>query len=278
MYYVDGKWIEPGEAAVHPEDRGYQFGDGIYEVFRIYQGKIYQWDSHFARLQRSANELQLALPWTNSELKAIAEQLMEKNGIGGSDDAILYMQVTRGAAPRQHEYPDNQRPVLSAFARHKERPHAELKSGISAALVPDIRWLRCDIKSLNLLGAAMAKQQAKQSGAFEAILHRDGIVTEGSASNLFAVKDGVLHTHPANHLILHGITRQIVIELAQTLSLEVREKAFRTEFLRQADELFFTGTTVEVMPVISVDGQQVGSGRVGEVTRKLQVAFEATIA
>ncbi|UFJ42942.1 D-amino-acid transaminase [Brevibacillus humidisoli] len=277
MYYVDGRWVEAAEAYIHPEDRGYQFGDGIYEVFRIYQGKIYQWEAHYTRLARSAKELQIAFPWTSSELQSIAEQLLDKNSITETDDAILYMQVTRGTAPRQHEFPEGLRPILSAFARKKERPRAEMQNGIAAALIPDIRWLRCDIKSLNLLGAAMAKQQAKQQGAFEAILHRDGTVTEGSSSNLFVVKDNVLYTHPANHLILHGITRQIVIALAGTLSLEVREETFDAEFLKQADELFFTGTTVEVMPVVSLDGKPVGSGQVGEVVRKLQEAFEGTI-
>jgi len=276
MYFVDGRWVDAAETLIHPEDRGYLFGDGIYEVCRVYQGKIYQWEAHYQRFVRSAAELRIAFPWTSSELQSTAYELVEKNGLA-AEDAILYLQVTRGAAPRTHDFPEGMKPVLSGFARKMARPLAQLENGVAAALLPDIRWLRCDIKSLNLLGAVMAKQQAKERGAFEAILHRDGTVTEGSASNLFVVKDGALYTHPANHLILRGITRQVVLELAAQLSLPVREEAFDTQFLALADEAFFTGTTVEVMPVVSIDGKPVGSGRVGAVVRKLQEAFAATI-
>ncbi|MFY0543288.1 D-amino-acid transaminase [Brevibacillus sp. H7] len=277
MLYVDGNWVEPGTAAIQPEDRGYNFGDGIYEVVRIYRGKMYQWEGHITRLFRSAREIKMELPWTEEELLHIANQLLEKNGITHEDDAILYLQVSRGYAPRQHDIPGDIRPVIMGFVRRKERPHADMKKGMTARLVPDIRWLRCDIKTLNLLGAVLVKQEAKDAGAQESILHRDGIVTECSASNLFAVKDGALYTHPANNLILHGITRQVVIELAKKNNIKVYEEAFDTEFLKQADELFLTGTTVEVMPIISVDGQAVGSGQVGPMAQKLQALFEEHI-
>lgn len=276
MYFVDGRWVEAAETLIHPEDRGYQFGDGVYEVGRVYQGKIYEWEAHYQRLCRSAQELQISIPWSSSELRQIASQLIEKNGLTETD-AIVYLQVTRGSAPRQHDFPEGVNPVLSGFARKLERPLAQQQAGIPAALIPDIRWLRCDIKSLNLLGAVMAKQQAKERGAYEAILHRDGTVTEGSAANLFVVKEGTLYTHPANHLILRGITRQVVIELANQLSLPVREEPFDTRFLEQADEVFFTATTIELMPVISIDGKPVGNGQVGEVVRALQDAFAKTI-
>jgi D-alanine transaminase len=278
MLYVDGKWVEPGEAAVQPEDRGYNFGDGIYEVVRIYQGRLYQWDAHMVRLYRSAREIRMTLPWSEAELTAIARQLLVKNNITPADDAILYLQITRGAAPRQHDIPaDGIKPVIMAFVRRKERPLKEMQTGISAKLVADIRWLRCDIKTLNLLGAVLVKQEAKDAGASDCILHRDGIVTECSAANLFAVKNGELYTHPANHLILHGITRQTVIDLAKQAEIPVHEVAFDTTFLQQADELFLTGTTSEVMPIITVDGQPVGSGQVGPMVRRLQELFEANI-
>ncbi|MCK9909584.1 aminotransferase class IV, partial [Microbacteriaceae bacterium K1510] len=138
-------------------------------------------------------------PWTAEELNKIAQELLAKNGITEHDDAILYMQISRGASPRQHDIPSSNRPVLMAFARRKERPHKDLQNGITAQVVADIRWLRCDIKTLNLLGAVLVKQEAKDAGANDCILHRDGVVTECSAANLFAVKNGELHTHPANH-------------------------------------------------------------------------------
>jgi len=278
MLYVDGNWVEPGVAGVLPEDRGYNFGDGVYEVVRIYKGKMFQWNGHIARLYRSAREIKMDLPWTGEELLAIARELMEKNGITAADDAILYLQISRGYAPRQHDIPTEARPVLMGFVRKKERPLAEMKSGLAAQLVSDIRWLRCDIKSLNLLGAVLAKQEAKDAGAQESILHRDGIITECSAANLFAVKNGELYTHPANHLILHGITRQVVIELAKENNIRIHEEAFDIAFLNQADELFLTSTTAEVMPIISVDGKPVGSGQVGPVVQKLQALFEEHIS
>ncbi len=277
MLYVDGSWVEPGVAAVQPEDRGYNFGDGIYEVVRIYKGRMYQWDAHLTRLFRSAREIKMELPWSKEELTDIANQLMEKNGISSNDDANLYLQISRGTAPRVHDIPEGIRPVIMGFVRRKERPLAEMKKGLTAQLVPDIRWLRCDIKTLNLLGAVLVKQEAKDAGAQESILHRDGIITECSASNLFAVKDGALYTHPANHLILHGITRQIVIELAKKNGIAVHEEAFDIDFLKQADELFLTSTTAEVMPIVAVDGQAVGSGQVGPMVLKLQTLFEEHI-
>lgn len=277
MLYVDGKWVAEGVAAVHPEDRGYNFGDGIYEVIRIYKGKMYQWDAHLTRLFKSAREIKMDLPWTEEELTNLAVQLMEKNQITANDDANLYLQISRGAAPRVHDIPSDIHPVIMGFVRRKERPIDDMKKGLRAQLVEDIRWLRCDIKTLNLLGAVLVKQYAKDAGAQESILHRNGIITECSASNLFAVKNGALYTHPANHLILHGITRKIVIELAQQNGIQVHEEAFDIEFLKQADELFLTSTTAEVMPLISVDGEPVGNGQSGLVTQKLQSLFEQHI-
>jgi D-alanine transaminase len=277
MLYVDGKWVETGSAAVDPEDRGYNFGDGVYEVVRIYKGKLFQWDGHIARLFRSAKEIQLEMIWTEKELLDIAQQLLEKNQITNHDDANLYMQISRGASPRAHDIPGGTRPVLMGFVRRKERPLAEQKKGVTTKLIDDIRWLRCDIKSLSLLGAVLVKQYAKDAGAQDAILHRDGVVTECSAANLFAVKDGALYTHPANNLILRGITREIVIELAKNNGITVHEEAFNTTFLMQADELFLCSTTQEVMPIISVDGQAVADGQVGAVAKKLQALFDQYI-
>ncbi|QQE72919.1 D-amino-acid transaminase [Brevibacillus composti] len=277
MLYVDGKWVEADQLSVHPEDRGYNFGDGIYEVVRIYKGKMYQWEGHLTRLLRSAREIKLDMPWTAEELSRIADELMARNNITSEDDATLYLQVTRGVAPRVHDIPSGIRPVIMGFVRRKERPLADMKKGMTAKVIEDIRWLRCDIKTLNLLGAVLVKQYAKEAGAQESILHRNGTVTECSAANLFMVKDNELYTHPANHLILNGITRLDVIELAKANGFTVHEEPFTVDFMMQADEVFGTGTTVEVMPIISIDGQPVGGGSVGPVVQKLQQLFEERI-
>ncbi|GED56089.1 D-amino-acid transaminase [Brevibacillus formosus] len=277
MLYVDGKWVEEGQVAVHPEDRGYNFGDGIYEVVRIYKGRMYQWDGHLTRLFRSAKEIKMELPWSAEELTDLANQLIAKNNITENDDATLYLQVSRGTAPRVHDIPSGIQPVIMGFVRRKDRPVADMKKGLTAQLVEDIRWLRCDIKTLNLLGAVLVKQYAKDAGAQESILHRNGVITECSASNLFVVKNGELYTHQADNLILHGITRQVVIDLARNNGITVHEEAFDIAFLKQADEVFLTSTTAEIMPLISVDGVDVGNGQPGPVALTLQDLFEQHI-
>ncbi|WJQ83894.1 D-amino-acid transaminase [Brevibacillus brevis] len=277
MLYVGGKWVEEGQVAVHPEDRGYNFGDGIYEVVRIYKGRMYQWDGHLTRLFRSAKEIKMELPWSAEELTDLANQLITKNNITENDDANLYLQVSRGTAPRVHDIPSGIKPVIMGFVRRKDRPVADMKKGLRAQLVEDIRWLRCDIKTLNLLGAVLVKQYAKDAGAQESILHRNGVITECSASNLFVVKNGELYTHQADNLILHGITRQVVIDLARNNGITVHEEPFDIAFLKQADEVFLTSTTAEVMPLISVDGVAVGNGNPGPVVLTLQDLFEQHI-
>ncbi|MFA4134671.1 MULTISPECIES: D-amino-acid transaminase [unclassified Brevibacillus] len=277
MLYVDGKWVEEGQVAVHPEDRGYNFGDGIYEVVRIYKGRMYQWDGHLTRLFRSAKEIKMELPWSAEELTDLANQLITKNNITENDDASLYLQVSRGSAPRVHDIPSGIQPVIMGFVHRKDRPVADMKKGLTAQLVEDIRWLRCDIKTLNLLGAVLVKQYAKDVGAQESILHRNGVITECSASNLFVVKNGELYTHQADNLILHGITRQVVIDLARNNGIAVHEEAFDIPFLKQADEVFLTSTTAEIMPLISVDGVAVGNGQPGAVVLTLQNLFEQHI-
>ncbi|MCG7317006.1 D-amino-acid transaminase [Brevibacillus laterosporus] len=277
MYYVDGAWYKPDEPAIFPEDRGYQFGDGIYEVVRIYNGHLYQWDDHMIRLERSAKELSLTIP-SRKELTDIAQKVLKQYLLQFSEDAILYMQITRGVSDRQFPFPSNIRPILTMYATSKLRPIQQMQNGIRAVLVDDIRWLRCDIKSLNLLGASWAKQQAVEQRVDEAILHRSGTITEATSANLFAVKDGKIYTHPATNLILHGITRQTVIQLAKNLDLPVLEEAFSVNFAQMSDELFITGTTSEITPIVKLQGAPLGDGKVGSIVRRLQKAFEDHIA
>lgn len=268
------KLIARDEARVDVEDRGYQFGDGVYEVIRVYGGQLFCLDEHLDRLERSAQEIRLPLPYSREQAKRLLLQLIEANQL---KDGYVYVQITRGTAPRDHAFPTKSEPVLTAYTVEAERPTELMKNGIRAITQEDIRWLRCDIKSLNLLGAVLAKQAAVDAGAQEAILHRNGTVTEGSATNVFIVKNGIMWTHPANHLILHGITRAVTLKLAEKEGIPVREEAFSLEALRSADEVFITSTTKEIVPVVEVDGIPVSMGQPGWVTRKLQQAFEQKI-
>lgn len=274
MILYNGKFIEKEDVCISYEDRGYYFGDGVYEVFRVYQGQIYEKEAHFRRLEESAESVQIRLPYSTAEMDQMIEQLVKKEKLV---DGTLYMQITRGSAPRIHTFPDSAVPTLLAYCKEAARPVKSIENGITAITMDDIRWLRCDIKSLNLLPNTLAKQNAVGSGADEAILHRDGTVTECSASNIMIVKNNRIYTHPANNLILHGITRKITLELAKHLGIETKEQAFQVEDLFTADEVFITGTTVEVTPVIQIDQKSIGSGRPGSLTRQLQKAFEKEI-
>ncbi|WNQ09686.1 D-amino-acid transaminase [Paenibacillus aurantius] len=267
--------LERNEVAVSPEDRGYYFGDGVYEVFRLYNGRLFEPEAHKERLLRSAREIRLSLPYSADKLTRRLDDLVQASGV---TEGTLYLQITRGCAPRAHGFPAECTPVLMAYCTEAARPAAGMERGITAVTVPDIRWLRCDIKSLNLLPNVLAKQEAADRGVNEVVLHRNGTVTECSASNLMIVRDGAIRTHPANNLILHGITRKVVFRLAQELALPVEEEPFSIEELLAAEEAFVTGTTVEVTPVIEVDGRRIGNGRPGPVTRLLQERFVQEIA
>lgn len=273
MYFYKNKFIHKSDVQISPDDRGYYFGDGIYEVFRVYNGLIYEGEAHMQRLQRTAKDVRLSLPYTSEEILDILTQLIQQNSL---QEGTVYMQITRGEAPRAHPFPTAAEPILLAYCSEMKRPLGTIQNGITAITQPDIRWLRCDLKTLNLLPNVLAKQAALDHGVQEVVLHREGTVTECSASNLMMVKDNILYTHPANHLILHGITRAVVLRLAHALGIPVREEAFTTEQLLEADEAFITGTTVEVTPILQVDGQAIGNGTPGSITIKLQSEFEKT--
>lgn len=266
--------MERENAKVDIEDRGYQFGDGIYEVVRVYNGKFFTLDEHLARFVRSATELHIKLPFTVEALTNLLEQLVEKNEL---INGYVYIQLTRGAADRIHNYADNLEPVLTMYSTVRERALSDIENGVDVYLHEDIRWLRCDIKSLNLLPNTLANTVAKNKGGHEAILHRGKIVTEASASNIFIVKNNELVTHPANNLILNGITRGKILQIAEDLKIPVKEEAFTIEELFAADEAFITNTGVEIGPINHVDDKAIGTGKPGPVTRKLQKAFEALL-
>ncbi|MEB7658106.1 D-amino-acid transaminase [Mammaliicoccus vitulinus] len=271
--FINDEFVDESEGKINYSDRGYNFGDGIYEYIRIYDGKVFTSKEHYERLFRSAKEIGLNLESYSVEgLTEVTKTLAAKNNVvnGG-----VYIQVTRGVAPRNHPFPDaSTKPVFSAFSKSYDRPYEELKNGVKAITVDDIRWLRCDIKSLNLLGNVLAKEKAAQNGAAEAIMHRDQTVTEGSSSNVYAVKDGKIYTHPANNLILNGITRRIIKKSAEALNIPFIEEAFTLDFLNDADEVIISSTSIEVMPVIQVNDNKIGDGKVGQITKQLQKSFD----
>jgi D-alanine transaminase len=273
--FLNGDYVKRSDAKVDIEDRGYQFGDGIYEVVRVYNGNAFTMDEHMERLYQSADKMKLSIPFERKEFTSIVFELIELNDV---HEGIVYIQVSRGIAPRQHHFPAKDTAgSVAAYTKEFKRPVKSMNVGVTTTLVEDIRWLRCDIKSLNLLGNILAKEEAASGGHFEAIQHRGETVTEGSSSNAFMVKDGVVYTHPATNLILNGITRRVIKDLADRNGVKFEEKTFTVDELLSADELFIASTTSEVMPVIKVDETVIGQGAPGPVTRKLQEWFTERI-
>lgn len=267
------KIVERSEVKIDIEDRGYQFADGIYDVVRAYNGKFFTLNEHVDRLFSSAEKIELVMPFTKDELKQLLSTLMKENGISTGN---IYMQVTRGIGiPRNHTYTDPELvpPVFTATTTIVPRDQEKMDQGMSAFIVPDMRWLRCDIKSISLLGNIMAKHEAHKKGGDEAILHRDGIVTECSSSNVWMIKDDTIYTHPDGNLVLPGITKIMLLKVAREAGMLVKEEAFTIEDLKKADEVFASSTTMEAMPIVSIDGNPVGHGQRGAVVEKLQQLY-----
>lgn len=273
---VNGNLVDLNENVVPMEDRGHQFGDGVYEFVKVYNGKCFALQSHLERLYRSLRAIRIPATYTFEEFVEFHELLIEKSGI---TEGGIYLQITRGAAPRVHHFPGQVVPCLTMSIRPTGTVNTQLwEQGVKVLLTPDERWLRCDIKSLNLLGNILGKQQAKEAGCYEGVLVRDEHITEGTSSNFFVVKDDVLWTYPATHLILKGITRTIILEkLAKELDITVLEKPFTVPFIKGASEAFLSGTTAEIMPVTRINGTLVGDGTVGPMTRKIQAAYTRLI-
>lgn len=249
------------------EDRGYQFGDGVYEVIRTYHGAPFQVEAHLARLDRSARAIELVSPHRLEQWRQWIEEGIRRAGYGESK---VYLQLTRGVAPRDHAFPSQVRPTAVLTVRQMMELNPALRTtGVEVMTVEDLRWARCDIKSLNLLGNVMARQRAKMAGAFEAIFVRNGEMTEGAVSNVMIVRDGVVVTPPEDHRILAGITRRLVLDLARKHGIGAQERVVSVEDFHRADEIFLTGTTVEVLAVVRIDGKPVKTGRPGPVTSQL---------
>lgn len=271
--YLNGNYLPREAIKISPDDRGFLFGDGVYEVIRTYQGRFFQADEHLARLRRSMRELEIA-EIDLEEIHHAADELLTRNGLNKSD-ATVYIQVTRGAAPRKHAFPDRStQPTVYLTAAPLAAPATKSETGVKIILVPDIRWARCDIKSIALTPNVLANQRAVECAAEEAVFVRDGVVTEGSHSNFAAVFGGELVTHPKTNHILAGITREVTLHIACELGIPVKEFPILEKDLHQADEAMLLSTSNEVMPVVQVDDAQVRDGKPGPVTLKLQRAFQ----
>ena len=275
IVYLNGSYLASEDAHLSALDRGFVFGDGVYEVWRVVNGRLFEAERHRERLERGLRELRIGPPdgADADGLRAIAERLLRENDLLDGH-ATFYVQVTRGAAPRTHQFPPaGTRPTIFAYTGPLKSLDQEHRVGARAITTPDVRWLRCDLKTVQLLPNVLAKQAAVEAGAFEAIFVRDGVATEGTHSNLFAVLNGELRTHPTNNLILRGVTRDVVLEFARELGIPAREEPVTEAELRQAQELFFTGTTTDVLPVVRVDDFTIGNGRPGPIAGALYEAL-----
>lgn len=276
IVFLNGEYMPRSEARISPDDRGFLFGDGLYEVTPAYNGRFLALDRHLARLQRGGRTLRIELP---RGLEALHGKLLERNDLTDEAMSIVYLQVTRGTAPRTHAFPDPPvAPTVYAWAKAFARPDPrEWEEGYGAVTVPDQRWSRADLKTVQLLPLAVAQQAAREAGEADALLVRDGLALEGAHNNVFFVFDEVLVTHPTSNQILPGVTRALVLEEARSHGIPVDERPVSLAELAHASEVFFTGTTTEVRPTVRIDGRPVGQGGVGPLTRRIRDLFLARV-
>jgi D-alanine transaminase len=273
--YVNGSFVRHGDACVHIEDRGYQLADGVYEVWAVMGGRLADADGHFARLERSLGELRIPMPMTRAALTIVLQETVRRNRVG---DGLVYLQVTRGVAPRDHAFPTRPvRPSVVVTARATDTRAAEARAaqGVAVITTPETRWARCDIKSVALLPNVMAKQAARERGAAEAwFVDELGLVTEGASSNAWIVdQDGVLRTRDLNANILRGITRASLLGLVADQHIAFAERPFTPDEAKTAREAFITGAGTLVLPVVRIDGVQIGDGRPGPVASRLRALY-----
>ncbi len=275
IVYLNGSFPPKDEATISPDDRGFLFGDGIYEVLHVYDGHVFRTESHWRRLRSGLEKIRLAgcehLDWSS-----ICNELVRQNKLD-QGEATIYLQITRGPAPRKHAFPVNPTPTIYGFAAPYSSLTAKRLSGYRAVTIPDERWLRCDIKSISLLGNVLANQAAADAGVDESILIRDGRATEGSHSTFAAVFDGVIWTAPLGNLILPSITREVVAEICRAREWPVREEFIEEGKLIHADELMVWSTTTEVMPVVELNGKPIGNGQPGPVAGRLHEEYARVI-
>lgn len=270
--YLNGDFLPADEAKVSVFDRGFLLGDGVYEVIPVYDGRSFQLLGHLERLQASLDGVRMKNPLTNTEWQAMIEQLVERNG-GGNQS--LYLQVTRGVAPRDHVFPQGVSPTSFAMSNPLYPVEDKYKKqGIAAITLPDIRWQNCNIKAISLLPNSLLKQQALEAGAQEALLIRDGYLTEGAASNAYAVINGTIYTWPQDEKVLPGITREVVIALAAKAGIPLLEQGVTINQLKQADEIWVSSSTKEVLPITLLDGEKVGNGIPGPLWQQIDALYQ----
>ena len=273
--YFNGDFVAKEDVSISPDDRGFVFGDGVYEVVRAEDGAFFRLDAHRERLRRSLSEIRLLDAVDLDAVWDAVQGLLPHNDLT-TGDAKVYLQITRGAAPRQHAFPASPvEPTIYARAEAITLPTEKWAQGVSVILRPDQRWARCDIKSLNYLPNVLANQAAMEAGAYEALLTREGFVTEGTHSSMAAVVDGTVVTRPLTNHVLPSITRQVLLELCADQEIPTMERPIAVDELSDADELLLLGTTTGIMPIVQVEDEAVGDGTPGPVVRELQEAFRA---
>ena len=274
LVYLNGAFVPSEQAQVSAFDRGFVFADGVYEVIPAYGGRPFRLPQHLARLDNSLAGIRLTNPLSAKEWQKIFARLVEANGPGNVDQSV-YLQVTRGPAPRDHAFPAKPQPSVFAYAQVLKYPEpAQLANGVAAITVPDIRWQRCDIKAIALLPNVLMRQQATEQGAVEAILIRDGLMTEGSASNIFVVVNNTLVTPPKGPFILPGVTRDLVLELAHAHRIACVERPVTEAELRSASEVMLSSSIKELLPITRLDGKPVGSGKPGALHARLHALYQ----
>ena len=270
--YLNGEYLPLAEAQVSVLDRGFMLGDGVYELIPVYQRKPFRLDEHLRRMQHSLDGIRLANPMPDSQWREVIARVVASHE---ADDQSVYLQVTRGAAPRDHAFPLGTRPTVLVMSNPMSRPDpAQFEQGVRAVSTPDIRWGRCDLKTLNLLPNVLAKQKAVEAGCVECILFRDGVLTEGAVSNIFVVKGGVIHAPVKDHRMLPGITYDLVLELARKDGLPVEVRDISEAEVRSADELWLTSSGREVQAIVELDGRPVGNGVPGPKYRRMFTLYQ----
>jgi D-alanine transaminase len=275
--YLNGQFVRLADATIPVLDRGFIFGDGVYEVVPAYNGKPFRMDGHLARLRRSLAAISIDAGLDTDHWEALVSELLTRNGGG---NLMIYIQVTRGVAKREHAFPTTApTPTIFCMASPFSRPSAaQREQGLSVISIPDERWLHCEIKSISLLGNVLAKQQAAQAGADEVIQFRDGYLSEGAASNIWVVRQGVLMAPPRNHLILEGIRYGLMQELADAAGIAFQAGPISRAQVESADELLLTAATKEVLPITRCDGKPVGTGRPGPVYAALSKGYDQLLS
>lgn len=273
--YLNGRFLPAESASIPVFDRGFIFGDGVYEVIPVFGQRMFRLPQHLQRLDMSLQAIGLRQPMSHAQWTGVLQQLLQENAGGDSADQSIYLQVTRGVAPRDHVYPKDTVPTVFAYAQALSYPDpAQRRAGVTAITTPDVRWSRCDIKAIALLPNVMMRQLATERGAAEAILIRDGQMTEGAASNIFVVEAGRVLTPPKGLHILPGITRDLVVELARAHGIDCGEQAISEQRLLAADEVWMTSSTKEIMPIVRINDRAVGNGRPGPAHARLHALYQ----